>query len=159
KFRPAYGGGLAIQILRVEALGLAFVGRGQFMRFTSKPAAERSLGSSQSELSQVVQLDYDWREVNSNFGIAKATNFLTLYTGLNLKWIDRRERREDKLIFGQSETTVGQQFGRYRSGLLLSPTVAVDFALPSRLTLSLDVAGSSRDDITFYIGLSQAGRP
>jgi len=154
-FKVAYGGGLALRILAFERLQMSLFFNGQLIRFISKPASESTLGFG----TQVVQLNYDWREANLIFGLTKKIGAANFYGGINAKIIQRFETKTDKLVFSGQNSTATRVKGKYSSGLLMSPLFGLDLNLPSRLKVSLELSANNESDFAFYIGLSQRGKP
>ena len=154
-FKVAYGGGLSLQILNFERLQMSLFFNGQMIRFISKPASESTVGFG----SQVLELNYDWRETNLTFGVTKRIGAANFYGGINTKIIRRFETKIVKLIFSGQNTTVTREKGMYTSGLLMSPLFGLDLNLPSRLKFSLELSANDESDFAVYFGVSQTGKP
>jgi len=154
-FKAAYGGGLSLRILVFERMQMSLFFNGQLIRFISKPASESTLGFG----TQVVQLNYDWREANLTFGLTKKIGAANFYGGINTKIIQRFETKIDKLVFSGQTTAGNQVKGKFNSGLLTSPLFGLDLNLPSRLKISLEISANNESDFAVYFGLSQTGKP
>ncbi len=154
-FKAAYGGGLSLRILVFERMQMSLFFNGQLIRFISKPASESTLGFG----TQVVQLNYDWREANLTFGLTKKIGAANFYGGINTKIIQRFETKIDKLVFSGQNSTATRVKGKYTSGLLTSPLFGLDLNLPSRLKISFELSANNESDFAFYIGLCQRGKP
>ncbi len=154
-FKVAYGGGVSLRILHLEGLQTSLFLNGQLLRFVSKPASESTLGFG----TQVLQLNYDWREANITFGLSKKIGAANFYGGINTKIIQRLETKIDKLVFSGHNATATRVKGEYTSGLLVSPLFGIDLNLPSRLKFSLELSATNDTDFAVYFGLSQTGKP
>lgn len=157
-FRVAYGGGLTLRILDLERLNASLFLSGQAFRVISKPDFEESLSYAGNLATQVLQLEYDWREANFTFGLTKRFKSVHFYTGVNAKIIQRFETKIDKLVFSGQSALENRENGKYNSGTLISPLVGVGFNLPSRLKFSLELAANNETDFSFYVSLSQTGK-
>ncbi len=154
-FKVAYGGGVSLQILNFESLQTSLFFNGQMIRFISKPASESTVGFG----SQVLELNYDWRETNLTFGLAKKVGAANFYGGINTKIIRRFETKIDKFVIRGQNSTETREKGMYTSGLLMSPLFGLDLNLPSRLKFSLELSAIDESNFAVYFGLSQTGKP
>jgi len=154
-FKAAYGAGFSLRILAFERLQMSLFFNGQLIRFVNKPASESTLGFG----TQVLQLNYDWREANLTFGLTKKIGAANFYGGINIKIIQRFETKIDRLVFSGQNTMANQVKGKFNSGLLTSPVFGIDLALPSRLKISLEMSANNESDFAVYFGLSQTGKP
>ena len=154
-FKAAYGGGFSLRIPAFERLQVSLFINGQMIRFVSKPASESTLGFG----TQVLQLNYDWRETNLTFGLTKKIGAANFYGGINTKIIQRFETKTDRLVFSGQNTAANQVKGKFNSGLLTSPLFGLDLNLPSRLKISLEISANNESDFAVYFGLSQTGKP
>lgn len=159
KFRPAYGAGFSLRMLRLHGIGMSVFMTGHVIRFKSTPSNTRTFQVEGADVSQVLEVDYDWREANINLGLAQDLKFMTVYGGVNLKYIERDEEKVEKLVFGGEGVAVASQSGTYKSGVLAMPLLGAEIKLPARLRLNFEAAAGSDSDFTFYIGVSQTGSP
>jgi len=154
-FKVAYGGGVSLKILNFESLQTSLFFNGQMIRFISKPASESTVGFG----SQVLELNYDWRETNLTFGLTKKIGAANFYGGINTKIIQRFETKINKFVVSGQNSTETREKGEYTSGPLMSPLFGLDLNLPSRLKFSLELSANDESDFAVYFGLSQTGKP
>lgn len=159
KRRVAYGGGLTWKALNLQAARIGLIVSGQVIRFKAKPDFEELIPVSGSELYEVTALEYDWRELNFNFGLSKEFDMAHFYAGANLKFIIRDEFRENSLLLNNSSVSFSRTFSKYRSGAVWQPMLGLEVNLPSRLKLNFEAMGTREKDFMFYIGISQTGSP
>ncbi|MFQ6113149.1 MAG: hypothetical protein ACE5NG_03555 [bacterium] len=159
KYQIAYGVGLNVRYFSLPRYRFSLFVSGQMIRFTSNPSSANLRFLADTEVLQVLELKYDWREASLNTGLTKAWGVVNFYLGVNAKIIQRLETKIDKIVIDEGSESVVRQTGEYLSGLETSPFIGLDFSLPSRLTLSLEVVGRNRSDFAFYLGLSQTGKP
>ncbi|MFQ5863948.1 MAG: hypothetical protein ACE5IW_01835 [bacterium] len=159
KYQIAYGAGLNIRCFNLPRHHFSIFINGQLFRFTSNPTSKDSKLVANNEVLQVLELRYDWREASLNTGFTKGWGVVKFYVGVNAKIVQRLETKIDKIVFDGVSESVFTQTGEYSSGLETSPFIGLDFDLPSRLTLSLEMVGRNGSDFAFYLGLSQTGKP
>ncbi|MFQ5677527.1 MAG: hypothetical protein ACE5G1_16680 [bacterium] len=158
-YRIAYGGGATLQLLQFEKLQASLFLTGQFFRFISKPAAEILLSFGGAPASQVLELNYDWREADLSGGISKRIKSIIFYLGASAKIIQRFETKTEKLVFSGQSGVESMEKGEFNSGVLLSPLAGLDIHLPSRLKISMEITARNEQDFAFYLGISQTGKP
>lgn len=159
KYQMAFGAGINIRLLYIPRYRFSLFISGQLFRFTSKPSSENVSFLAGSQVVQVLELKYDWRDALFNAGLTKDWGVVNFYCGLHAKTIQRLETRIDKIIINGGDESETKQTGEYLSGLETSPFIGLDLNLPSQLKLSLEITGRNRSDFAFYIGLSQTGKP
>jgi hypothetical protein len=159
KYQLAYGGGLNIRYFHLPRYRFSLFISGQIFRFVANPSSRNSRILGNTEVLQVVELKYDWREVSLNTGFVKGWGVANFYIGLNAKIIQRLETKIDKIIVNGGGDSSSSQSGEYLSGLESRPFIGLDLKLPSKLTVSLELLARNRSDFVFYIGLSQTGSP
>ncbi len=157
--RVAYGGGLTWKVLSLQTARIGLLASGQVIRFKSTPGFEELIPVSGSELFQVTELEYDWRELNFNFGLSKEFEMAHFYAGANLKFIVRDEFRENRLLLNNSSVSFSRTFSKYRSGAVWQPMLGLEVNLPSRIKLNFEFMGTREQDFMFYFGVSQTGSP
>ncbi len=159
KYQMALGGGLSIRLLNLPRYRFSLFINGQIFRFTNSPSSETTRPVANTELTEVLELKYDWREASLNAGVTKGLGAVNAYVGLNAKLIQRLETKIFKIIIEGGGESVSKQTGEYLSGVKIGPFFGLDFSLPSRLKLSLELTGRKRSDFAFYLGISQTGKP
>lgn len=159
KHRLAYGAGMIIRPLTFEPLRLSTFFSGQINRFVNKPSVQTNSRVAGSDVIESSALNYDWREADLKMGLSKAFRSLNIYSGVNIKFIQRIETRVEKLIFNGATVTESRQSGEYNSGAIVSPMIGAELLLPARLSLNFEVSANSDTDFVFFIGISQTGRP
>lgn len=158
-YRIAYGGGLTFRVLQFESLQASLFLTGQIFRFVSKPSVETLLSFGGAPASQVLQLNYDWREADFSGGFSKQIKSMVFYVGVSAKIIQRFETKIDKLVFSGQSGVESTEKGKFSSGVLLSPLAGLDWHLPSRLKISMEITANNEQDFAIYFGISQAGKP
>lgn len=159
KYRLGYGAGMNLRIFDFEQIRLSSYVSGQIFRFEAKPTGNEALNVAVAQGLKVTELDYDWRELNFNYILAKGFANVTFYTGVNGKIIERHETRTDKIVFNATTVSADIQSGKYKSGLIISPLLGMDFNFPGQVKLSVEGMATSESDFAFYVGLSQTGSP
>jgi len=155
----SYGAGLNVKFVTIRRAGLWFVTGVSYRRFVATAKKQNSLFIGNSEVRQALELRYDWQIFNANIGMVKQFTFMNFYAGLNLRQINRPETKSNKLTFGSESVPSGVVTGEYKSGVIVSPALGVDFKFESRIKLSLGLTVNSRSDYTFSVGISQTGKP
>lgn len=159
KYHPAFGMGLTFRFLSIEGARVtAFLNSG-FFRFTSHPVSETILELPGSQATQVVELEYDWREVSLKLGLIKGVSFVDFYAGLNAGWISRLESRTNKNVIDGISELVSTQTGKYQSGLQTVAYFGLDFNMPTDLTVSIEIQARDTSDFMVNLGFSQKGKP
>lgn len=156
---PAAGAGFNYRFADWTGPKLTLIAGVSFYTFHANPSAENRLFVANTEVKEILELSYDWREANVNVGAARDFGFMDFYAGVNFKYIDRPETKRTRLLFGEETTTTANQRGKYESGLLLIPGLGMDFKFNARFKLSVGISGSSQSDYAFFVGLSQTGQP
>lgn len=159
KYKLAYGGGISVRVFDFPRYRFSFFTQGQVFRFTANPSSEQLKTIGGSEVSQILEFQYDWREAQFNAGITKGLGNAIIYSGANVKIIQRLETKIAKLVVPEVGESEAKQKGEYLSGLEINPFIGVDFNLPSRFKFSFEIIGQNSSDLTIYIGISQTGKP
>jgi hypothetical protein len=159
EYHLAYGGGFSWRLWHHRRLRLALLTGAQFFRFKSSPERGTPFSISETEILQILEMQYDWREFSTNVGLTKGLGFLTMFFGVNARIIQRKEARVEKLLFGTDPVSVEAVSGRYTSGVLMDPSVGIDLDFGHRFKLSAEATGRNRSDLAIYFSLSQTGRP
>lgn len=159
KLRLAYGVGINFRPFYMKGLGVSPVISGQVMRFISRPKRETETTVSESSVTEVHELKYDWREGVINAGLVKEFSALNLYGGVNVRFIHREETRTEALRFNGNQVSGSKESATFQSGALISPVFGTELFFPARIILSLEVSANSHSDYVVFVGLSQIGRP
>jgi len=157
--RPIYGIGVNFRPLILNTLRTALFINGQVLRFVSRPQAESIRTISGSQVTEVDEFKYDWREAVLNLGLVKEWSSVNLFGGINVRFIQREETRTEALILNQNPGTETRTSTTFQSGAIITPQLGVELLLPSRIILSLEVAANDDSDYVLFVGLSQIGRP
>lgn len=159
KLRPIYGIGVNFRPLLVNTFRTALLINGQLLRFVSRPQAESASTISGSQVTEVDEFKYDWREAVLNLGLVKEWNRVNLYGGVNVRFIQREETRTESLILNENPGAETRTSTTFQSGAIVTPQVGMELLLPSRIILSLEIAANHDSDYVFFVGLSQIGKP
>ncbi|MCG8607421.1 hypothetical protein MJD09_20870 [bacterium] len=159
KYRLAFGGGFTYRFLTLNWMSMSLFVSGQLFRFTSNPSSERNLLLGGSNVSRIVEFQYDWREANTSVGFIERLGNFKIYGGFNGKLVQRKETRISRSVIAGVSGPGALTKGEYLSGLQLHPFLGIDIMMPSRLFLSAEVLARSRNDLLINIGISQTGKP
>jgi hypothetical protein len=159
KYRLAFGGGFTYRFLTMSAIPTSLFVSGQLFRFTSNPTSERNLLLGGSDVSQIVEFQYDWRELHTSVGFIERLGNFKIYGGFNGKLVQRKETRIGRSVIGGFAGPDAVTKGEYLSGPQIHPFMGIDIMLPSRLFLSAEVLARSRSDFLINVGISQTGKP
>lgn len=158
-FHIAIGGGFTVRYIDIKSPRMSLFFGGQIFRFTSRPTSKKNLVLGGSGVTQVVELDYDWREVIINTGFAHRKGSFNVYSGLNAKIIHRLEKKTARNIISGNVNTGNIQQGEYQSGVQINPFIGIDMMLPSRYLVSLEFIGRGKSHLILSLGISQTGKP
>ena len=160
KYRLAYGGGINIRFLYFSRSRFSLFFNSQVFRFKSNPSAESEGILGGAKILNVLEFQYDWREVQFNMGFTKRWGNISIYSGANSKLIQRYETKINRVIFaGGNEPDPRLQTNEYLSGFEMNPFLGVDFNLPPRTKFSVELVGRSTSDLVISVGISQTGKP
>lgn len=159
RYRPAYGAGFNWHFFDFIGSGIrAFLGA-QILRFETEPASEKRVTVGGKEVSQRTLLHYDWRELQAYFGFSKRFEDFSFYVGANVSVVSRLERRSQRLILNGEGVSLGEQRGKFNSGIISNPLIGFEIALPARTKLNFEGVVASKEEFALYVGLSQTGWP
>ncbi|MFQ5603785.1 MAG: hypothetical protein ACE5HS_11000 [bacterium] len=158
-YHLAFGAGLTLRVFHFKPAKFYLFLNGQVFRFTGKPAHEDLSVVSNSEVMKRSVLEYDWREVLGSAGSAKRFGKWRFIAGVQGKIIQRNETKTTIFSIIGNTGTQNIQHGTYKSGLQFNPILGVEFQLPSRFKLNLEVIGHRSTDFMINVGISQTGKP
>ena len=154
KFKFAFGLGFQSQIPlggSVQSPSLWF--GGQALRFTSKGSyVERT-----ELVTREFMMDYDWREFQVHAGMIVPYRFIRFYAA-GVGWaVQRLDTKNEYIVYNDIHNYVGEEEGEYRSGIWTAGIIGVEFLLPSRYSIGIEMLYFNSYNYQIMVGLSQSG--
>jgi hypothetical protein len=159
KYNLAYGAGFRVKLTQLGKSGLSLIGGAQVFRFESNPASADHVAIANSQVTKALEMQYDWREGHIDAGIGKKIGRFMFYTGINFKYVDRKETKIESYSFGESSLPTNIESGRYQSGTITSPVFGIDVKVGGRYKIHAEISGTDKAAYAYYFGISQTGRP
>jgi len=155
----AYGGGVHLTFLNMPKAHLLGSITGQVFRFVNRERREEPITIGGERWTQIRESKHDWLEYGGALGVILDGTWLDVYGGYEVLVLDLlRTDREEFRRQGEAASPGGARAIHF-DATGRRPFLGVDFALPDRLKISLEVRGTSLADGAVFIGLSQRGSP
>lgn len=140
----AYGGGIKLRPIKMGKSGFFLIG--QAVAFTSE-------GSVQDNHFRINN-KYEWREYQSALAFATQIKKVDLYLGLEKTWLDGKHSWTSYLLSSNEALAKdSQDFSDDQQSL--RPVIGLDFQLPQNYSLSFEIGGIGKDEVTLMLGFSQ----
>lgn len=158
-FKPAYGGGLTLRLFTVRKWRLSLFSGAQVFRFTANPTTSETVFLADNPARRQLQLKYDWRTYQFNMGVTKELGELSFVVGVSGRFVQRVEKKVNKLALADGGFSETSTKGEYLSGVQFVPFAGMNLHLPSRLKLNFELKAQDIENIAFFAGISQTGKP
>ena len=160
KYKFGYGMGIRLQLQRVSSLNSIGIWMDiHALRFKSDGAFLNNLTQMGSNYYREFRMTYDWRELKGNLGITLPYRSFRVYIAGTGWLLQRLDKKKEYITYGDSESFVGEESGKYQTGLLKGATIGVEIYLPQQHALSIEGLFFSSKNYQIMVGICQTGAP
>lgn len=152
----AWGIGGRATVVRFPRWRSEIFSTGQVFTYRTRGRVDQQVVNSPETWTRQLNSKYIWWEYGGALGVKTRQGAVSPYFGVDLSYIEGEKITDQYNVFSYGSVYGGKSNTNFSSeDLLLNPFVGLDVNLPLRYKLSAEVRGTSRDEISFSIGLSQ----
>ncbi len=154
--RVALGGGLRIESGVMHSLwNSRFFANVQWLRFESRGEFVREQTHKDWTWEERLETGYQWREIGTAFGLSRAFEKVSVYTGLAFTRISGNVDREQYVLSEDTSMKVGDGEEAFTEGPGAGLFLGVDIPLSPTFRVSTEYQMNDRSHGSFFIGICE----
>jgi hypothetical protein len=155
----AWGAGGRAALWRLPRWQLELFASGQILSFHTRGRVDQEVTTSPEVWTRRLETKYIWWEYGGALGLTVRRGVLSPYLGVDVSYVEGEKITRQYNLFSYGTVDAGRSSAEYSSeDAVFSGFGGLDIRLPLRYQLSLELRGTSRDRVSFTLGLSQRSR-
>jgi hypothetical protein len=152
----AWGAGARAKLLQLPVWKAELFSSAQLFSYRSRGVVNQLVTDAPQSWTRSLSSEYIWWEYGGALGIRARQGFAWPYVGLDLSYVAGEKNTTQYNLFSYG-TVFGGESNTSFSGkdIIFSGFGGIDLNLPYRYQLSFEVQGSSWEEVSFSIGISQ----
>jgi len=152
----AWGAGARATLWRLPRWQLELFSIGQILGFHTRGRVDQEVTGSPEVWTRRLDTKYIWWEYGGALGLKVRRGVVSPYLGLDISYIEGEKITHQYNLFSYGSVDAGRSGTEFSSeDAVFSGFGGLDISLPLRYRMSLELRGTSRDRISFTLGLSQ----
>ena len=154
-----YGAGIKLSLQRVSHINTFGVWLGvQALRFPSGGSYIEYLTEAEdADVYREFQFNYDWRELQVNFGFTIPYQSFRLYVAGTGWLLSRIDTKREYLYYDEEKSFSGQAKDKYQTGLKKGVTLGGELQLAQQYNISLEFLLFDSKNYQVMVGICQTG--
>ena len=152
----AWGAGARAALWRLPRWQLELFASGQILSFRTRGRVEQEITTSPEIWTRRLDTKYIWWEYGGALGVKARRGVVSPYLGVDISYIEGEKITHQHNLFSYGSVDAGRSSAEFSSeDLVVNGFGGLDIRLPLRYQLSLELRGTSRDRVSFTLGISQ----
>ena len=155
----AWGAGARATLWSLPKWRLELFSSGQILSFHTRGRVDQEITTSPEVWIRRLDTKYIWWEYGGALGVKVRRGVLSPYLGIDVSYIEGEKITHQYNLFSYGSVNAGRSSAEFSSeDAVISGFGGLDIHLPLRYRMSLELRGTSRDRVSFTLGLSQRSR-
>jgi len=155
----AWGAGARATLWHLPKWQLELFSSGQILSFHTRGRVDQEITTSPEVWTRRLDTKYIWWEYGGALGLKVRRGVLSPYLGVDVSYIEGEKITHQHNLFSYGSVDAGRSSAEFSSeDAVFTGFGGLDIRLPLRYQLSLELRGTSRDRVSFTLGLSQRSR-
>lgn len=152
----AWGAGARATLLRLPVWNAELFSSAQMFSYHSRGVMDQLVTNAPQPWTRSLDSEYIWWEYGGAMGVRARRGFAWPYVGLDLSYVAGEKNTTQYNIFSYGSVFGGESSSTFRGeDIIYSGFGGIDLNLPYRYQLSFEVKGSSWEEVSFSVGISQ----